>query len=525
MTKINNPLDVNFSIKVSATDFPKREISGRIVTWNEIGSTSAGQTKFLPDSITFSDTTKLLLEHRRDNPIGFLKSYTNTPDGIDAVFSVATTNAGNDALVEASTQLRDGFSVGVNAEKYQNIEGVLTISASKLKEVSLVTDPAIASAKVSIAASENENSETETGASDPDTQNPTTEGENEVEPTPAVIEAPAEPVEASKIVTLGHVPMATTKPRSPIINMGTWVEHSIKAQLYPNSESAIYVAAANDDLGTTNPAFNPTRQLTEVVNGLSNATRGAIDAISRGNLPDAGLQFQIPKITQIAEVDPVAEGGAVTNTGVTSAYIDVPITRFAGRNILTTEIIERSSPAFFNELLSIMASAMAFSQNKAVAAQIKADADTDGTPTANTAAGLIAYVSRANAAVYAGTQKFAQNLLVSPGQWTNIMGYNSGGIPLFNAYQPMNQAGLVTGQSQRGAVLGLNFFVDNSGEFTGTGDDSMVVLEPGAFTWYESPSYRLDVNKPSDGTVEISLNSYGAIATKLASGGNLFNFT
>ena len=525
MTKINNPLDVNFSIKVSATDFPKREISGRIVTWNEIGSTSAGQTKFLPDSITFSDTTKLLLEHRRDNPIGFLKSYTNTIDGIDAVFSVATTNAGNDALVEASTQLRDGFSVGVNAEKYQNVEGVLTISASKLKEVSLVTDPAIASAKVSIAASENENSETETGASDPDTENPTTEGENEVENTPTVIEAPAEPVEASKIVTLGHVPMATTKPRSPIINMGTWVEHSIKAQLYPNSESAIYVAAANDDLGTTNPAFNPTRQLTEVVNGLSNATRGAIDAISRGNLPDAGLQFQIPKITQIAEVDPVAEGGAVTNTGVTSAYIDVPITRFAGRNILTTEIIERSSPAFFNELLSIMASAMAFSQNKAVAAQIKADSASDGTPTANTAAGLIAYVSRANAAVYAGTQKFAQNLLVSPGQWTNIMGYNSGGIPLFNAYQPMNQAGLVTGQSQRGAVLGLNFFVDNSGEFTGTGDDSMVVLEPGAFTWYESPSYRLDVNKPSDGTVEISLNSYGAIATKLAAGGNLFNFT
>ena len=525
MTKINNPLDVNFSIKVSATDFPKREISGRIVTWNEIGSTSAGQTKFLPDSITFSDTTKLLLEHRRDNPIGFLKSYTNTPEGIDAVFSVATTNAGNDALVEASTQLRDGFSVGVNAEKYKNVEGVLTISASKLKEVSLVTDPAIASAKVSIAASENENSETETGASDPDTENPTTEGENEVEPTPAVIEAPAEPVEASKIVTLGHVPMATTKPRSPIVNMGTWVEHSIKAQLYPNSESAIYVAAANDDLGTTNPAFNPTRQLTEVVNGLSNATRGAIDAISRGNLPDAGLQFQIPKITAIAEVNSVAEGGAVTNTGVTSAYIDVPITRFAGRNILTTEIIERSSPAFFNELLSIMASAMAFSQNKAVAAQIKADAATDATPTANTAAGLIAYVSRANAAVYAGTQKFAQNLLVSPGQWSNIMGYNDNGTPLFNAYQPQNQAGLVTGQSQRGVVLGLNFFVDNSGEFTGTGDDSMVVLEPGAFTWYESPSYRLDVNKPSDGTVEISLNSYGAIATKLASGGNLFNFT
>jgi len=53
----------------------------------------------------------------------------------------------------------------------------------------------------------------------------------------------------------------------------------------------------------------------------------------------------------------------------------------------------------------------------------------------------------------------------------------------------------------------------------------MIVLQPDAFTWYESPNFRLDVNKPSDGTVEISLNSYGAIATKLGAGGQKFNFT
>jgi hypothetical protein len=208
-----------------------------------------------------------------------------------------------------------------------------------------------------------------------------------------------------------------------------------------------------------------------------------------------------------------------------SAFVSVPVSRFAGRNILTTEIIDRSSPDFFNELVRIMGSAMAFAQNKFVAAQLVADATLDGTATANTAAGLIAYVSRANAAVYAATQRFAQNILVSPGQWTNIMGYNSSGIPLFNAYQPSNQAGLVNGQSQRGVVLGLNFFVDNSGEVTGTGDDSMLVIEPGSYSWYESGNFRLDVNKPSDGTVEISLNSYGACATKIGAGANAFNFT
>jgi len=51
----------------------------------------------------------------------------------------------------------------------------------------------------------------------------------------------------------------------------------------------------------------------------------------------------------------------------------------------------------------------------------------------------------------------------------------------------------------------------------------MVVLEPDAFTWYESGNFRLDVNEPSDGTVEISLNSYGACATKIANGGQMNN--
>lgn len=70
---IQKPIKVDFSIKVEAADFPKRELSGRIVTWNEEGVTSSGSTMFQKGSITFSDSTKLLLEHRREAPIGFQK--------------------------------------------------------------------------------------------------------------------------------------------------------------------------------------------------------------------------------------------------------------------------------------------------------------------------------------------------------------------------------------------------------------------------------------------------------------------
>jgi len=503
---------------ITAADSEERTITGQIVQFDTPANASTGKVLFKSGSL-IPASVKLNLEHDSKRPIGKTLSMELAPDGksINATFKISKTTAGTDAIQEAMDGLRDGFSVEANvADHGFNEDGTMVVNSATLVGVALTHNPAFDEARVSHVAATTEVTPEETP----------TEGDA-VETTTEKTEAPAvESVEASQNVVQANKPAPYfTSPRNPIVNLGSWMEHSIKAKLNPMSDSAIYIAATNDNLGSTNPAFNPTRQLTEVINGLSNGTRGAIDAISRGTLPDSGLQFEIPKITQIAEVDPVAENGAVTNTDVNSSFISVPITRFAGRNVLTTEIIERSSPDFFNELVRIMGSAMAFSQNKYVAAQIKADAASDGTPTANTAAGLIAYVSRANAAVYAGTQRFARNILVSPGQWSNIMGYNDNGTPLFNAYQPQNQAGLVTGQSQRGVVLGLNFFVDNSGEFTGTGDDSMVVLEPDAFTWYETGNYRLDVNKPSDGTVEISLNSYGACATKLSAGGNLFNFT
>jgi phage head maturation protease len=504
---------------ITAADSEARTITGRIVEFDTPANASTGKVLFKSGSLTPA-SVKLNLEHDSARPIGKTLKMELSPDGksIDATFKISKTTAGTDAIQEAMDGLRDGFSVEASVSDHGfNEDGTMVVNSGTLVGVALTHNPAFDAARVSHVAATTEVT--------PDTQ--PTEGDA-VESTTEQTEAPAaEVVEASQHVVQANKPAPSffTSPRSPIVNLGTWMEHSIKAKLNPTSDSAIYVAAANDDLGTTNPAFNPTRQLNEVINGLSNGTRGAIDAISRGTLPDAGLQFEIPKISQIATVAAVAEGGAVSNTGIESAYISVPISRFAGRNILTTEIIDRSSPDFFNELVRIMGASMAFAQNKFVANQVKTDAVRAATPAANTAAGLIAYVSQANAAVYSGTQRFARNILVSPAQWSNIMGYNDNGTPLFNAYQPQNQAGLVTGQSQRGVVLGLNFFVDNSGEFTGTADDSMVVLDPDAFTWYESGNFRLDVNKPSDGTVEISLNSYGACATKIAAGGSTFNFT
>jgi hypothetical protein len=46
-------MKINFPIEITAADTNKRTISGKIVTWDEQGSTSAGLTVFEKDSIDF----------------------------------------------------------------------------------------------------------------------------------------------------------------------------------------------------------------------------------------------------------------------------------------------------------------------------------------------------------------------------------------------------------------------------------------------------------------------------------------
>jgi HK97 family phage prohead protease len=514
------PMNLDFSIKVTATDFPKREISGRIVTWNEEGSTSAGSTMFKPGSITFSDTTKLLLEHRRESPIGFLKSYKVTDDGIDATFAIGNTTAGNDSLVEASSGLRDGFSVGVLAEKYKNVDGVLVISASALKEVSLVTDPAIASAKVAVAASEQEDSESVV-----ETEEQTTEGENEVETTPTVTEAPAETVEASKVVQAeASRPLYFTSPRSPIISGGSYLEHSIKATL-GNEDSRQYVKAADDSF-STNPAFSPVSYVRDVAQN-TNALRPVIDACGGTRpLSTYGMTVSIPKITANSTAATVAEGGDPTGTtAITSAYVNATVIKKAGFQRYSVELLDRSDPSFYEIMLQNLRDAYAQATDQYVIAQITAGG-TQATATAADSAGLISFVSTESPAVYNATKRTATAFVSGTSIWSTLLGAtDTTGRPIYNA-QPMqmNPGGTANPTSIRGNVLGLDYYVDANMVATSI-DESAFIIEPRSIEIFESPALSLATNVPTTGEVEIMLYGYIAAQAVFAGGLRRFNLT
>jgi len=508
MKKVITPM------QITAADSNSRTITGRIVTFEETGNASIGKVQFAKNSIEATPVL-LNLEHDRTRRIGKTLSIESNDQGIDATFKIAETTAGTDALVEAAEGLRDGFSVEVYFDEYDTLkDGTVRILKGELTGVALTSEPAIRSARVAeVAATEGEQDSDSTI----EPEETTTEGD-EVDNTVTQAEA-VETVEAAQSVTANAKPAVggwTAKPRLEF-TAAKYLENTIRASMGDESARQ-YVAAADDT--SDNAGLVPTRQLTEVINGLANTTRSNIDAISRGVLPDAGMSFEIPKITQMPTVAATSEAGTPSETDQNAAFVTVNVAKYAGQQTFSVELLDRTSPLFFNELLSNMAAAYAKATDTAVNAALISGATADATTisTYPTAAELLGFVSRGAASVYAGTQGFARNLIVNTSQWANIMTLNDSGRPIYNAAQPQNAGGVVRPDSIRGNVAGLDLYVTaNTAAGTDT-DGSMLVVNPAAYTWYESPTYRLRADVIASGQVSVMVYGYGAIATKIGAG-------
>ena len=507
-------MKITMPVAITAADAESRIIAGRIVSWNAEGNTSAGRTMFKPDSITMAKNTKLVLQHDTTRPLGKLMSWEADASGITAEFKIAKTTAGNDALEEAATGLRSDFSVGVDVQAWDNQDGVMAISASDLVEVSLVTDGAIPGAEVvKVAAEDTQVSET----TQEETQS-TTEGEQVSDTTVPEVAPAAETVEAAKVeVKAATAPYISTTVRNPIVDKASYLEHSVRAKL-GSEESRMYVAAAADT--TDNAGLVPTRQLTEVINGISNADRPSIDSISRGTLPDAGMTFEIPKITVAPTVAIASEGGTPSETDQNAAFVSVDVKKFIGQQTFSLELLDRSSPAFFAELVRQMEYAYAKATDKAVSDALIAGG-TDGGNRTVSAANIADFVSDAAVSIYKGTLGFAENIIVSPEQWGNLMGLVDGSNrPVFQqTINPQNAGGTLTATAVRGNLLGLNLRVDRQlTTGSGVGDNTMLIVNPDSYTWYESPRLSLQTNLISTGQVQVGYYGYGAVATKLGAG-------
>ena len=513
--KITTPMNI------TAADSNSRTISGRIVAFEEAANASTGKVVFAKGSIAPA-SVKLNLEHDRTRPIGKTMDMTLNEDSIDAVFKITNTTAGTDALTEAMDGLRDGFSIELAVDDYiMQKDGTMRVLAGELTGVALVTEPAVRSARVNeVAATEGEEVAEELSDSTVEEEvTPTTEGD-EVDNTVTNAET-VETVEAAQSTTAAAKPIvggSFTKPRLEF-TAAKYVENTIRAAL-GDDQARQYVLAADNT--TDNAGLVPTRQMAEVVNGLSTTIRPSIDAISRGTLPDAGMSFEIPKITQAPSVAVVAEEGAPSDTDQNAAFISVDVKKFFGSQTFSVELLDRTSPAFFDELIRNMAAAKAKAENAYVNGLLISGSSTDATTVATypTAAELLGIISRGAASVYSATAglptPFAKSLIASTGQWANLMTLNDNGRPIYNAAQPQNAGGVVRPDSLVGNVAGLNLFVDPTN--AGDGDGTLLVVNPDAYTWYEGPTFRLRADVIASGQITVGYYGYGALATKIAAG-------
>jgi HK97 family phage prohead protease len=496
----------------------RREISGKIVPMGtgEVGYTNMGGVVFEAGSIDVSDISKikLLSQHDMKKPVGRMTAAEVRPDGIYATFKLSRSTGGNDALIQAQEGLVSGLSVGaeVIASKPSR-DGHIVVSSAKLKEVSLVTEPAFKSAQVlEIAAEEVIPAETTQPESEP-----------VVEETTTPVEAPA--VEAAAVEAARPTVAANLQVRERIapISSAQYLEASIKSAL--GDDEARRTVRAADDSTSTNTGLTLPQHLNTFITDTFTG-RPAFEAVTRQALTDSGMSFTVPRLytnASSADVAPTVadtnEGSAPSETGMTSAYDTVNVEKFSGLQRVSFELVDRSSPAFMELMMAELRKAYEKATDAALIAKF-ISAGTAATNVATTAAGLQSFVSVEGAAAYKGTGgDFANKLVASTDQWAAITGYaDTTGRPLYSAQgATYNAAGNAVATSVVGGVLGTDLIVDHNISATGISDDSAFLVAPRSVYAWESPTTQLRVNVLTSGEIEINL--YGYLALYVAKSG------
>jgi HK97 family phage prohead protease len=501
-------MKINFPIEITAADTNKRTISGKIVTWDEQGSTSAGLTVFEKDSIDFSKPVKLLLEHQTTKPLGKLIDITATDTGLEATFRLAKTFRADDALEEAATGLRDGFSVGVKINEWKNVEGVLRIQKSALQEVSLVTDPAIDSARVAeVAASETpENSEA--------TAEETTTKENKVSEITSEAPIATEAVEATQAPVVTAQYMAYTKPRVDTnVTAGQYAAAQIRA-IQGDSDARDLIAALQIATVTENTGMVPPNYLRDVI-GVIDSSRPFIDSIERAPLPASGMKIFTPKLGTQATVALTAEGVEYSSTDTTVTFQEDSVVKFAGAGVINQELLDRSDPSFLDLYIRELAASYA-QKTDAYASNIAAQNSGGSTGTT-----IYKGIADGIADSY-GVMRFTPNkLLVAPSgghdnvDFANLLGaVDENKRPLFAAAAPQNAGGLVTQGSTNGTIAGLDLVVDPN--YTGDNANQKLglVYPSAAMRFHESGTFEIRANIVANGRVEIGLYGYVAVVNR-----------
>ena len=481
----------------------RREITGKIVPMGtgEIGHTNLGDYTFAANSIEIADPSKikLLAQHDLKKPIGRMTAAETRADGIYATFKLSRSTGGNDALIMAQEGLITGLSVGAEIIASQpSKDGYTVVSQARLKEVSLVTVPAFASAEILEIAAEEVIPAEET----PQTESETVVEDTTVEATP--VEAAA--VEAARPTVTA---MAYTTPR---LNLNITAGEYAKAQLNASRGdadarellAALQVATVAENTGMVPPTY-----LRDVI-GIIDNSRPFIDSIETAALPASGMKIFTPKLGTQASVALTAEGAEFASTDTAVTFQEDNVVKFAGAGVLDLELVDRSDPSFLDLYLRELAASYAQKTDDYALGLAR-----DGA-VGSSGASIYKAIADGIADSY-GVMRFTPNrLVVHPTaagsiSYADLLGAEDGNDrPLFAAAVPQNAGGLITQGSTQGTVAGLSLVVDPNY----TGDKFAMVYPSAAMRFHESSTLQIRSNIVANGQLEIGIYGYVAVVNR-----------
>lgn len=480
---------LDFSTAITAADAKTRTIYGQIVPFGVSGATSLGPVIFEAGSLHIGDNVKVLLEHDGRRPVGKLVSTSANPSGIMGEMKISQTTAGSDVLVEAADGLRDGISVGANIIEHTIRDGNIIVSSAELVEVSLVTNPAFADARVTQVAA-------------------TADDDTEIVEETKMTEQPIEVIEDAVEVEASHVAASTysapifTQPRElPALTAGQYAHKMLAAQR-GDRDAMDFVTAAGEATTTNNAGLIPVPFMREVIGVIDNS-RPFVDSIDRRPLPDAGMSFRIPRRIVAPTTAETPELDTPSDTAMQVDDLVVDVVKFAGQNRVSIELLERSDPSYLDEVLRNLAASYA--------QQTDLYAFTEGVVGcgASGGTGYVAAIADAIADSALVMRRDPDRLLVGSTQYANILkDVDDTGRPLFTATGPStNAAGSILRSA--GTVMGLDLVKDYN-----IGATNILAYPSDYAAFYESGTAQVRVNVIDTMTVEIAVYGFVALANK-----------
>jgi hypothetical protein len=385
----------------------------------------------------------------------------------------------------------------------------MVISSSQMIETSLVTDPAIDSARVTeVAATETEISE----STDSDTK---TEGEDLVSET-AQESVSTEAVEAAKseVTVSASAPVMYSSPR---VNLNVTAGQVAKAQLAASrgdSDARDLIAALQVATVAENTGMVPPNYLRDVI-GIIDNSRPFISSIETAPLPASGMKIFTPKLGAQATVALTAEGAEFSSTDTAVTFQEDTVVKFAGAGRLDVELVDRSDPSFLDLYIQELAASYA-QKTDAYAANIAAQNSAGST-------GSTIYKSIADGIADSfGVMRMTPNrLLVATGGGVNDIDFSgllgavdSTGRPIFAAAAPQNANGLISQGSTAGTVAGLSLIVDPNYTGNDAGSKYALVYPSNAMRFHESAQIQLRTAVVANGQLDIGLYGYCAVVNR-----------